>query len=173
MIVVVLLGVLASLTFVSMQAVLPRTRLNSAVRELAATLHEARSDAISRNAEFQVEYYLEAAEGHPRGYRVVTPFRAGGVGGLAAHDEERMAREWHTLPEEIEFREITVGDRQHSSGQVVVCFDPLGAASDHTVTLVQHPYEHVYTIEVLALTGLIQFHEGEFEREYPQESDFQ
>lgn len=172
MIIVILLGVLASLIFVSIQGLLPRTELNSAIRELSATLHEARSDAISRNAEFRIEYYFEAGDGHPRGYRVVTPFRAGGDGGLAAYEDERIAREWHTLPPSVEFRRITLNDEDYTTGQVVVSFDPLGSASDHSITLVQMPYENVYTIEVLALTGLIRFHDGEFVREYPEHGDF-
>jgi hypothetical protein len=65
-----------------------------------------------------------------------------------------------------------VSNEDYNTGQVVVSFDPLGAASDHTITLVQHPYDNIYTIEVLALTGLIRFHDGEFKREYPEDSDF-
>jgi Tfp pilus assembly protein FimT len=173
MVIVILLGVLASVIFVSLQGLIPRAELNSAVRDLSATLFQARSEAISRNAEFKIEYYFEAGDGHPRGYRIVTPFRAGGgEGGLAAFDDERHAMTWHTLPDSIEFQRITLNNEDIDSGQVVVRFDPLGAASDHSITLVQHPYENVYTIEVLALTGLIRFHDGEYEREYPEHGDF-
>ena len=172
MIVVVILGIISTMVLVSIQAMLPRTRLNSAVRDLAATLHEARSDAISRNAEFQVEYYFEEDAGHPRGYRVITPFSASGEGGLAIRNEERLAREWHTLPEEVSFTSITLNGEVYETGQVVVSFDALGGASDHTISLIQAPYERGYTIEVLALTGLIRFHDGDFRREYPKESDF-
>jgi hypothetical protein len=121
---------------------------------------------------FQLEYYFEEGDGHPRGYRVVTPFRAGGEGGLASHDEERLALSWHTLPDSVQFRSITLNDEIYNTGVVVVRFDPLGAASDHTITLAQVPYENIYTIEVLALTGLIRFHDGEFAREYPEHGDF-
>jgi prepilin-type N-terminal cleavage/methylation domain-containing protein len=171
-VVLLILGMLASMTFVAMQGLLPRTELNSAIRELASTLHEARSDAIARNAEFLVEYYFEAGEGHPRGYRVVTPYRAGGVGGLAGREDERLAREWHTLPESVLFQSIVLNGETYTTGQVVVRFDALGSASDHRVHLLQQPYGHEYTIEVLALTGLIQFHEGRFEREMPEDGDF-
>jgi len=172
MVVVVIIGMISTIIVLSIQSLLPRTRLNTAVRDLASTLHEARSDAIARNAEFLIEYYFEAGDGHPRGYRVVTPFRAGGEGGLAARDEERMPRAWHTLPDEVRFTSITVNGERFDSGQVVVRFDPLGSASDHTITLIQDPYETPYTIEVLALTGLIRFHDGDFVREYPREADF-
>ena len=52
-------------------------------------------------------------------------------------------------------------------------FDPRGSASDHTIVLLQQPFQYVYTIEVQALTGLIQFHDGEFQRQAPEDRDFQ
>jgi Tfp pilus assembly protein FimT len=172
MVMVVILGMLATLTAISWRAVLPSAELNSAVRGLAGTLSEARSDAIARNAEFWIEYYFEETAEHPRGYRVVTPFRVGGQGGLAAEDDERMARGWVALPESVEFQAITIDGKTFTTGRVSVRFDPLGAASDHTIVLVQPEYQNHYTIEVLALTGLIRFHDGVFQREPPQEGDF-
>lgn len=171
--ILVILGMLATLTMVTWQSVLPRSELNSAVRELAATISEARSDAVSRNAEFLIEYHFEETEAHPRGYRVVTPFRLGPQGGLAAQDEERFARKWSVLPDSIFFKAITVDGTRYTTGTVTVRFDPLGAASDHQIVLEQRPYENLYTIEVLALTGMVRFHDGEFARQYPREEDFQ
>ena len=172
MVMVVILGMLATITIVSWRAVLPSTELNSAVRELASTLSEARSDAIARNAEFLIEYYFEETPEHPRGYRVVTPFRIGGQGGLAYEEEQRLARSWITLPESVDFQAITIDGKTYTTGRVTVRFDPLGGASDHTIVLVQPEYQNHYTIEVLALTGLIHFHDGVFMREPPQEGDF-
>jgi Tfp pilus assembly protein FimT len=168
--VAVVLGLIATMAFVSWESVLPRTKLNSAVRELAATLSEARSEAIARNAHFAVEYYFEATDDHPVGFRVVTPFRKGG--GLATYDDERVTLSWHALPQTVTFDKIVINGEEVTSGRAVVGFTPLGAASDHTVVLKQMPYENRYTIEVLALTGLIRFHDGEFVRQYPDESDF-
>lgn len=172
MVAVGILAILASLTFVSLESMLPRAELNSAVRELASTLHQTRSDALTRNAEFSVEYYFEAGDGHPRGYRVVTPFRAGGMGGLASGDEERLAQAWHALPDSVRFTKIAVADEEYTDGQVVVRFDAFGSASDHRIYFYQEPYGNEYTIEVLALTGMVRFHDGHFEREYPKDSDF-
>ncbi|MCC7013539.1 MAG: prepilin-type N-terminal cleavage/methylation domain-containing protein [Planctomycetes bacterium] len=173
MLVVLALAMLSTIVYVSWEALLPRTKLNSAVRELAAVLQETRSDAISRGLEFRVEYYFEADEEHPRGYRVITPFRAGGVGGLAAWDEDRLALEWRPLPANIEFRSITINGEVFMRGRCEVRFDARGSATDHMIQLIQRPYDNVYTIEVQALTGLIQFHDGEFARAAPDDKDFQ
>ena len=168
----VVLGLLASMVFVSWESILPRTKLNSAVRELAATLSETRSDAIARNAYFSIEYNFEQEENRPIGYRVVTPFRKDPQGGLAAFDEERMTLPWHVLPDAVTFAKILLNGTEFKRGVVFVNFTPLGAASDHSVVLKQMPNEYEYTIEVLALTGLIRFHEGEFVREFPREAEF-
>lgn len=173
MLAILVLALLSTLVYVTWEALLPRTRLNSAVRELASTLQETRSDAVSRGGEFRVEYYFEAEDGHPRGYRVITPFRAGGVGGLAVNDEERMSLDWHELPEGVEFQSITIAGQVINRGRCEVRFDPRGSASDHTIVLLQQPFENIYTIEVQALTGLIQFHDGEFQRRPPEDRDFQ
>ncbi len=172
--VLVLLSLLATVTIVSWRALVPRTKLNSAVRELASALAEARSDAISRNADFEIEYYFEETPEHPRGYRIVTPFRREGGAGLAARPEERFARTFVRLPEDVVFKRITVQGEDYLRNMVSVRFDALGSASDHSVVLQQLPYDNnLYTIEVQALTGLIQFHEGEFRREPPRDGDFQ
>lgn len=172
MVILIILGMLATLTVITWQSVLPRSELHSAVRELAAKVSEARSDAIARNAEFLIEYYFEETDAHPRGYRIVTPYRLGPQGGLAVRDEERFPLQWSVLPSSIYFKSITVNGTVYDSGTVTVRFDPLGGASDHLVVLEQKPYESFYTIEVLALTGLIQFHDGVFAREMPSEADF-
>lgn len=171
-VVVLVLALLSTVVYMTWEALLPRTRLNSAVRELASTLMETRSDAIARGAEFRIEYYFEDEEEHPRGYRVVTPFRAGGIGGLAAWDDERMALPWKPLPENVEFRSITINGQVFTRGSCEVRFDARGSGTEHTIVLVQKPYENVYTIEVQALTGLIQFHDGEFLRQVPEDKDF-
>ena len=175
MLVLVSLGMLATIVYVSWEALLPRTRLNTAVRELAATIQEARSDAIARGAEFWLEYYFEAEDGHPRGYRVVTPFRAGGEGGLAAWDEERLALSWQPLPDGVEFQSITIDGVVYNRGRCEVRFDSRGSASDHMIVLLQRgsDWQNFYTLEVQALTGLIQFHDGLFERQVPKDRDFE
>ncbi len=175
LLVVMALGLLSTIVYVAWEAVLPRTQLNTAVRELAATLQETRSDAISRGLPFTLEYYFDADEHHPRGYRVMTPFRAGGEGGVAAWDEERLTTPWKPLPANIEFRSITINGIAFTTGRCEVEFDPRGSASDHSIVLAQkgRDYENLYTVEVQALTGLISFHDGEFLRQAPRDQEFE
>ncbi len=162
----VILGLMATLVAVSWRAMLPHEELHSAVRGLAATLQSARSEAIARNGEYRIQYDLEKER-----YRTVTPFKAGG--GLAAREEERLALSWIDLPKSVQFSRVVIDGIEYVKGLVFVRFDPLGAASGHSITFVQKPDDSYYTVDVQGLTGLIDYHEGVFIREPPREGDFQ
>ncbi len=163
--VIIVLGLIATVVMINWRAILPKTELHSAVRELSAVLQGTRSDAISRNATFEVQYDIDENR-----YRVMTPFRAGG--GLAPTAEERQALAWHVLPASVHFRSITIGTDAFEKGLVIVRFDPIGSASGHILTLLQPADDNTYTIEVQGLLGLINYHEGRFERQLPTEDDF-
>lgn len=170
--VVVVLGLMAGMVAITWQSMLPRAELNAAVRELSSQLYSVRSDSIARKARFELQYSLEADANRPIGYRVVSPFRADGRGGLAPRDEERLAFPWQPLPESVRFKRIRVNGQDITSGIASVYFDPLGASTDHLVILQQLPDDATYTIEVFALTGDFRLHDGEYVRELPLESDF-
>jgi len=163
--VLIVLGLIATLVTINWKAILPRTELHSAVRELSSILQGTRSDAIARNATFEVQYDLDEHR-----YRVMTPFRAGG--GLSPTNEDRQALAWHPLPGSVRFGAIAIGTDSFEKGIVVVRFDPLGSASGHVVILRQPADDNTYTIEVQGLLGLINYHEGLFERVPPKEDDF-
>ena len=164
--VIVVIALIATMVAVNWQAMLPRAELHSAVRTLAAMIQSAHSEAISRNAVFRIEYDLDKHR-----YRENTPFKRDGTG-MAARDEERLTLPWTLLPSTVKFSRIDIDGNDYTTGIVFVRFDPLGAASSHVVTLVQKPYDNFYTIEVQPLTGLIDYHEGQFVRLPPKESDF-
>lgn len=163
--VIVILGLMATIVTVNWRAILPKSELHSAVRNLYEDLNSTRSEAIARNAEFRLQYDLER-----RAWRVVTPFKAGG--GLAMTEEERLPLPWKELPDGIKFVRIDIEGTSYVKGQCFVRFDPLGASSGHVIVLGQQPDNNLYTIEVLGLTGLIHFHEGTFLREPPRDTDF-
>ncbi len=169
MVVVLIIGMAVYAVSISVDAILPGERLNSSVRSLGGILQGTRSDAIARNIELWVEYDLEEER-----YRIVTPFRAGG-GSLIVSDEDddqRVKLPWNTLEQGVEIASVVTAGVEYTDGQVFVRFDPLGMASDHSVILTQPAFENFFTVEVLALTGLIRFHDGVFIREAPDDSDF-
>jgi type II secretion system protein H len=164
--VLVILALVATIVSVNWNAILPKANLHAAVRNLATTLSGTRSEAIARNATFQIQYDLDQHR-----YRVMTPFRVDGQG-LAVGDEDRRALQWTQLPNGVQFQVVTIDGVEYKKGLVYVRFDALGTASGHTIVLVQLPYENRYTIEVQGLLGLIDYHEGVYSRPPPKEGDF-
>ena len=163
--VVVVAGLLVGIVALDWRSMVPRTQLNAAVRELAATIQGARSDAIARNGMFTLVYDLEA-----NSYHVLSPLRVGG--GLARTYEERAVVRQGVLPDGVVLERVGVDGREFVTEQVAVHFDPFGRASGHTVTLVQPEFGGRFTIEVIGLTGLVRFHDGDFQREEVFEEDF-
>jgi type II secretion system protein H len=167
MVVVAILGLIASIVTVSWEAILPRESLSAEVRRLSNMIQTARSEAISRSAEYQVVYDLGSRE-----YWILPPF--GKEGNYEPDPEQREPLMRHQLAEDLRFYSIEIdGDEFSGDEQVFVRFDAVGSSNAHTVVLEQRAEIPVQsTIEVLPLTGLIRFHEGIFEREVLDDGDF-
>ena len=163
--VLIVLGMIASLVVVNWAGLLPGTELNAAVHNLGAAIQGARSDAVSRNGEFRLYYDLEQSA-----WWVLSPYRADGM--PAETDEQRLKTQSGFFPENVLFTRVTVGGQEFVEGTVFVSFDPLGRSVDHTVTVKHLTYNTTMTVEVLPLTGLVRFHDGEFQRPVLMESDF-
>jgi len=170
MVVSAIIGLTTYFVALSFDTIVPRERLNTAVRNLTAILRDARSDAISRNLPHRIEYDLPK-----RRYRVLYPFSVE-VGvfreGVDAEDR-RLASPWQILPDGIEFHQLYVaGEIYNGTEPYRVFFDPRGSATEHMVVLSQPRYEDFYTIEVLALSGHFRLHDGIWQRDLVDEQDF-
>jgi prepilin-type N-terminal cleavage/methylation domain-containing protein len=166
MVVVVIVGLMAGIVTVSWRSTLPSAQLNSTVRVLSERINGTRADAIARNLEYRIYYDIDNDE-----YWVETPFAVEG-GRLAHGDEERQLLFETKLEPTVSFHEITIDGETYNDGVVYVRFDPLGASSDHLIVIHQTIFDRYFSIEVLALTGLVRFHEGLFQREPPRDGDF-
>jgi Tfp pilus assembly protein FimT len=163
--VVIVLGLIVGVVAVDWASLVPRSQLNAAVRELASTIQGARSDAIARNGVFTLVYDLQGNR-----YEVRSPYRPGG--GMARNEEERVVVRHGLLVEGIQIERVEVDGRSFTGESVVVNFDPIGRANGHSVTLVQPRFDQRFTIEVIGLTGLVRFHDGDFLRGEVFEEDF-
>ncbi|MCZ6598322.1 MAG: GspH/FimT family pseudopilin [Planctomycetota bacterium] len=165
--VIVIMGLIGTVVMVSWQAMGPNSRLNSAVRNLSEHIASARSEAIARNHEFQIHYDLDNER-----YWVRSPYRLGA--GFATYDEEPrvLLHETELGQWGLEIARVTIDDRPYEDGVVSVRFDPLGASAAHTVLLYQTLFERYFTLEILPLTREIRFHDGLYERQIPQEGEF-
>lgn len=163
------MGMVAFTVSMSFDSLVPRERLNTTIRELADVLRRARSESASRNAEYFIEYDLVDHR-----YRMITPLSVDGLPWVEGvdHEDLRYATSWEPLRPGVRFDSVTLAGTTYTDEKVRVRFDPLGSASDHIILLSQPKYESHFTLEVLPLTGLIRFHEGIYERDYPNDQDF-
>ncbi len=169
MVVVIIIGLIGGVAVVSWEALLPNQKFNSAVRHLSEVLHGTRAEAIARNREFRIYYDLDNDR-----YRVRTPYRVGGGFATSEDDPDRAwVDETNLAQAGIDLLQVTIDDYSYHDGEVYIRFDPLGAASYHTVALRQDLFDREFTIEAMPLTGDIRFHEGLFTRDVATEKDFE
>ena len=174
-VVVVIMGLIAGIAIVSWKAMVPNQQLNTALRNLSEVLYGTRSDAIARSHEFRIYYDIDGSTTSPEQadtYYVRMPFTPDGEIALSDEQEHTCVHQTDLKKAGIDIVQVTVDDVTYTDGVVFVRFDPLGAASHHTVLLRQALFEREFTIEALPLTGEIRVHEGAFEREPALENDF-
>ncbi|MHC4263051.1 MAG: pilus assembly FimT family protein [Planctomycetota bacterium] len=169
LVVVAIIGMVAGVSSVSWRSILPRTALNGDVRTLGARIQSTRSDSISRNQTFELVYDLDNDL-----YWIRPPYDDEGnlLTERMQEDTERIQQFLTQLSDGVTFAELVLDGERHTEGLWQVTFDALGSSSDHYVVLYHEAYDRYHTVEVLALTGLIRFHDGIFEREEPNDSDF-
>lgn len=170
MVVAAIIGMMTYAVAMSFDAIVPRERLNTAVRNLTAMLRDARSNAISRNLPFLIEYDLPG-----RRYRMLTPFLSEGRLLREGVDDDalRVGSQWAILPDGVEFSVLNVaGENYVGELPYRVLFDARGSATEHLVILTQPTYEAFYTIEVLALSGHFRMHDGVWQRDLVSDQDF-
>ena len=171
MIVVAIMGMATYIVSLSFDAIVPRERLNTSVRNLTSVLRDARSSAISKGLSFQVEYDLPG-----RRYRLLTPFLQGGEGIFLEEEfdeDTRAVGGWEIVPPGVEFSELYVAGLPYNGDEPFrVTFDGRGSATEHSIILAQPRYEAITTIDVMALPGLFRMHDGLQIREPVEESDF-
>lgn len=170
MVVSAIIGLTTYVVSLSFDAIVPRERLNTAVRNLTATLRDTRSDAISRNLPHMLEYDIAQ-----RRYRVLYPYSIEiGVFQEGVDAEElRVASQWHVLPDGIDLHQLYVaGEVYNGSEPYRVFFDPRGSATEHMVVLSQPRYGSFSTIEIQALSGHFRLHDGIWQRDVVDEQDF-
>ncbi len=163
---VVILAIGTTLVVVTLDEMLPQSRIQAAARNLGAQIADARSNAITQGYSYEMEYDLNEER-----YRLITPFKAGG--GLALHPEDRLQFDWVELPTAIELKSLTIGGGEPiERGSVFVEFDALGSSIEHDIHLHRETPAMDFTLHVDSLTGLVRFFEGPPKLEKVVDADF-
>ena len=122
-IVLVIMAMVTYTVSVSFDAFVPRERINTSVRDLADVLRQARSESVSRNSEYFVEYDMVEHR-----YRMITPLSLNGQPWIEGVDPEefRRATNWEHLRQGVVFDSVTLAGTIYTEELVRVRFDPLG-----------------------------------------------
>ncbi len=159
--VISILGIIFSMSLISLRGVTPKYRVRTAARLLGSTMENVRLTAISRGKWMGIHYDLtppatSAESDPPSVYRIIPP---------APDDypdqpiEDRKLLSKTALPPGVRIRQVILaGSHSVETGIVNLMFSPLGNAGSHIV-VVEGQEGHVITIKCNAITGLIEFYE--------------
>ncbi len=158
-VVILLLGILFSMTVVSMVDLTPVYRVRSSSRKLGGKIEELRALAISRGRPMGIRYTLHDDTNY---YQIIPP---------APDDypdepiESRKLGLAHELPKTVRFRRIVFpGGSVVDRGAVNILFSPMGNTGSHIVTLegVSRGGEPILiSMKFNAITGTLDFLTGE------------
>jgi type II secretion system protein H len=145
MIVIAVIGVLATMSAPSLFHNMADYKLNGTVRAIFATLQYARMCAASAGKEYRVRFFLDNT---PQGYRLEQGNHFSGS------DSWATRRDYHPLPEQVRINHATDYRGTHQSGTSVIAFNPQGTASSGGVYL-KNSKGKIRSVKVSSSTGRI------------------
>lgn len=145
MIVIAVIGVLATVSAPSLFHAMPDYKLNGTVRAVFATLQYARMCAASAGKEFRVRFFLDSI---PQGYRLEQGNHFSGS------DSWTARRDRYELPDQVWIDHATDYLGTHESGSSIIAFNPQGTASSGGVYL-KNSKGKLRSVKVSSATGRI------------------
>ena len=158
--VVVIIGVLSAVAFVSLDALIPSARMRRAAAEIVSAARFAKTAARVRRVEVFLDYDLET-----NSYSVsAVPEPPEEDDELDDEETQNQALVWGEdlepkvillghLGKGISFRSLQYGDNSEAAGSIAtVSFLPSGAVGEHMVTL-ESDWGQTISVYVPALTG--------------------
>ncbi len=159
--VILILGLLFSLTTVSLSGLAPVYRVRSISRVVGAAVEEVRALAIARGMPLGIRYNMDET---PPSYQIIPP---------APPDypdepiELRKLGEPHELPTGVKIRRVSFpGAGAVDRGSVNVVFSPMGNTGSHVITFEgtsKSGQPILISMKFNAITGTIDFAAGEVE----------
>ncbi len=156
--VMAVIGILFSISLMSLKGMTPKYRLRSSARALGSTIEQTRLMAVSRAEWIGIHYVFDppptAADAEPRPYyQIIAP------GEYQDQPlEERPLLSKQELPPGVVLRHIVLASNQIIDvGTWDILFSPNGNTGSHIVEL-EGDEERVLSLKFNAITGLIDFY---------------
>jgi len=169
-VVVIIIGMVASIAMVQLDGMLPSTRTEAAARELLAQMDFARIQSIAKSQEYDIVFDFEEQR-----YAIRVPFDQDGK--IVRDPEDREFLSWHYL-EHGTYLQGLIDTRGAliSEGRYALSYNPLGTSREVYIYLKgsasQEDKDFEMTVRVLALTGIASVFQGHLEPQLLVENDF-
>ncbi|MFQ5653681.1 MAG: Tfp pilus assembly protein FimT/FimU [Planctomycetota bacterium] len=157
-VVIIILGILASMAIPRLEGLSPRYRLRAAAREVGAKIHWVRNQAGGAGERYGLHYDLEEGK-----LWIILPPGPDDDPDLALEDRERLTK--LELPRAIRIDEVLLADGSSvQSGGVEIEFDPYGHEGSHIVYL-RNELDALIAVKFNALLGIVDYFVSEVEFE--------
>lgn len=153
--VIAVLSIILAISAPSIEGLVPKYRVRSAIRELGSRIESVRISAIGREKWMGIHYDLEGDEDGPF-YRIIPP--------APEEDplqpvENRELLQKHHLPVSVRIARVVLAQNQGvDRGTVNVLFSPAGNVGSHGVVL-EGPDGRLASLKLSSITGILEFSE--------------
>jgi prepilin-type N-terminal cleavage/methylation domain-containing protein len=168
MVVILILGVIATVIAPNLDSISPKYSLRSGAREIASTVEHCRSQSALTGETYSIVYDLDQQQ-----YWVLLPVKLDEYGEPMEEDREPI-RPPRVLPRGVMIADVITSDNEgHTDGEVQLDFSPFGSTGSHIVLLQYEEDEETRIwVRANALLGFTTFHYNEvFFAEYEAEED--
>ncbi len=160
LLVLIVIGLIAGMGIPRLERMSPKYCLRAAAREIGSTLEHVRSATFFQRKTHGIRYDLER-----NGYYLIMP---------PPEDAADLPfEEWPTsnltfLPSLVSIKAVVLADNSRFEGYdiVDVMLEPFGVAGTHAVILQETDGSRVLSLKFNALTGTVDFFEGEVDFAY-------
>ena len=160
MIVMVILGISASIALVKLDNFIPSLKMDSSARKLAGLISFLYDTSVSSGKVYGIKY--NAKDNY---YEVRSIWNEESTPGDEIPEDQQQLSKRTYLPEGITFKEINDDFGQsvpRNNDKMEVRFDPSGFITPHRIHLIDKKNREI-TLEVLFLSGQVVFHDSYFE----------
>jgi type II secretion system protein H len=154
LVVVSIMALMLTLSLMSMDSLVPDTRLTSAAREVATLIEDARDTAILEGRVVYIEYSLGEATDDLQHYRSIRQAEPGQERDAEEFEFERVVYDWQALPSGIRIAALMIDEEEEiTEGFMSFEVRPDGTVTPHVVQVYCAEIDTWVSVQVNGLLG--------------------
>ncbi len=174
-VVVGIIGIILTVGIMSIEMLLPDTRLSATAREMASFIEDARDEAIMSGRIVRLEYDLGEREEDRQRYRSILdpePWQEQEYD-LEEIEYELMLKQWTNVLSDIRINSLLVDEEEEiSEGFYSFAAYPNGTMTPHVVQLYSPELDGWYSLQISGLLGQVQVFDERIEPSFLGDNDF-